>query len=126
MTHAQADPVVALGQVGVAAVLFASAGVASRLAPPGISVATFGVARLLVGGVVLAAIGRSRRPAELVSWRAGGLLALAAVAMAGFQWCYFAAVADGFMMRAPPSVMNLKRTHSEAESGSHRPGGGRG
>lgn len=80
--------------VAAAAMLFATAGIASRLAPAGAPAAQFGVARLLIGGIVLAAYLGPRAIAGVFPVLPRVPLALAAIAMALFQWSYFAAI-DG-------------------------------
>lgn len=81
--------------VAAAALLFASAGFASRFAPPGVPAALFGVIRLLVGGILLAACLGPRAVATALSALPRAPLCMAAVAMALFQWSYFAAVEAG-------------------------------
>jgi DME family drug/metabolite transporter len=71
-----------------AAICFGTTGTAQALGPDGLAPAGVGAARILVGGALLLLIGGSiarlpRRP-----------LALAAVAVAGYQVSFFAAVAD--------------------------------
>ena len=80
--------------IAAAAALFASAGLASRYAPPGVPAAVFGVARLLVGGVILAGYLGPRALATALRVLPAAPLAIAAIAMGLFQWSYFAAV-DG-------------------------------
>ena len=78
--------------VAAASLLFASAGIAGRLAPPEIPAAALGTARLLVGGALLAAFVGARRIAAAFTVLPRAPLALAAAAMALFQWSFFAAV----------------------------------
>jgi DME family drug/metabolite transporter len=78
--------------VVAAALLFASAGVASSYAPPGAPAALWGEARLLLGGALLGLwLGP---PALLGAWASlpRAPLAAAALSMAIFQWSFFAAV----------------------------------
>ena len=75
-----------------AALLFASAALAARLAPEGTPAALLGAARLLLGGAALAAVLGARGPAAWSPLPCGAL-AIAALAMAIFQWSFFAAVA---------------------------------
>jgi drug/metabolite transporter, DME family len=84
----------ALWRIAGAALLFASAGLVSRVAPADISAPTFGLARLLVGGMVLALFLKPRRLAAALASLPRAPLLLAAVTMALFQWTYFGAVAD--------------------------------
>ena len=75
-----------------AALLFASAGIASRFAPAGVPAAMLGVVRLLVGGVALATFMGPRALAAALLSLPYMSLAAAALAMALFQWSFFAAI----------------------------------
>jgi drug/metabolite transporter, DME family len=82
--------------VSCAALLWASSGVASRYAPPGLSAATIADMRMSIGGVALALALGPRRVMHAIT--ALGALArrdvlCASAAMALFQWGFFAAVA---------------------------------
>jgi len=79
-------------RIAASAVLFASVGVAAAAAPPGVPAAAWAEIRMLAGGILLAAAIGPRNLAEAVRGRARRRLALAAVAMALFQWTFFAAV----------------------------------
>jgi drug/metabolite transporter, DME family len=82
----------ARAQILLAAVLFGTTGTAQALGPDGTTPATVGAARVLVGGALLflalrALAAGAPRPAA--RW-----LALGAAGVAGYQLCFFAAVAD--------------------------------
>ena len=81
------------------AAAFGSTGTAAHFAPAGASTASIGAARIAVGGALLAGIavstGEGRRAVrQLLAGRAAyrAALILAAVAVAGYQVCFFAAV----------------------------------
>lgn len=78
--------------VAASAMLFASASIASRLAPAGVPAALFGVVRLLLGGLFLAGLLGPRAIGGALRGLPRAPLAAAALAMALFQWSYFAAV----------------------------------
>src|SRR5690349_2974771 len=82
-------------RVVAASLLFASAGFASRFAPPGVPAALFGVIRLLIGGMILTAFLGPRAVGSALLTLPRAPLVAAAVAMALFQWSYFAAVEAG-------------------------------
>src|SRR5262245_42808305 len=80
------------GAVALAALLWATTGLAGKLAPAGTSAAALAEARTLVGGLALAAVVAARsgwRPFRL-AW--GWPLVIASAALAVFQWSFFAAV----------------------------------
>jgi DME family drug/metabolite transporter len=94
----------ASGAGGVIAVLLGAAawgstGTAAHFAPAAASPASIGAARIVLGGAVLLALAARRgRRAELRAMLAAGpsarlRLALAAVAVSGYQLCFFSAVA---------------------------------
>lgn len=75
----------------LAALLFGTTGTAQALGPDASSPLTVGALRIAVGAVLLLAVAaavRARRPA------AGPALAAAAIGVAGYQLCFFAAVDD--------------------------------
>ncbi len=80
------------------AAAWGSTGTAAHYAPAGASSASIGAARIVLGGAVLLALaGRPRHRAGLRSLLGGGhatrgTLLLAAVAVAGYQLCFFSAV----------------------------------
>jgi drug/metabolite transporter, DME family len=83
------------------AALWGSTGTAAHFAPAGASSVSVGAARIALGGVLLAAIALSRRDSRRdlgallrrgpAGWAA---LALAAVAVAAYQLCFFSAVRE--------------------------------
>lgn len=85
-----------------AATAWGSTGTAAHFAPAGASPASVGAARIVLGGVLLLAIGArtadSRHAlAHLLAggerpWRVRAAIALAAAAVAGYQVCFFTAV----------------------------------
>ncbi|HMG62228.1 MAG TPA: EamA family transporter [Streptosporangiaceae bacterium] len=91
----------ALGGVGavlLGAAAWGSTGTAAHFAPAGAGSASIGAARIVLGGAVLLGLAlRSRHRDGLRALLAAGTaarawLALAAVAVAGYQLCFFAAV----------------------------------
>ena len=78
--------------IAAAAVLFATAGVAGRLAPPGFTAAHLGLSRLLVGGSLIALLAGPARVRTVLASLPRGSLAAAALALALFQWSFFAAI----------------------------------
>jgi drug/metabolite transporter, DME family len=78
--------------VACAAFLWATTGLAGLLVPTGLSAATLGAARLLLGGALMF-VSRAARLQLLAAGRAPGQLALACASLAAFQWSYFEAVA---------------------------------
>lgn len=80
------------------AAAWGSTGTAAHFAPVGASSASVGAARIVLGGAVLLALAvRPGRRAELRAMLAAGgaaraSLALAAVAVSGYQLCFFSAV----------------------------------
>lgn len=77
----------------LAALLFGTTGTAQALGPDASPLAV-GAARTAVGALLLVLIARLLRSAgERTSWPAG-TLAVAAIGIAGYQLCFFAAVAD--------------------------------
>ena len=76
-----------------AAVLWGTTGTAQAFAPPGSQPVGVGAIRLAIGGLALLAlaIGRGRLRSQ-TPWPVGVTL-LAAVCMAAYQLCFFAAVA---------------------------------
>jgi drug/metabolite transporter, DME family len=89
------SPAVSAGrlQVLLAALCFGTTGTAQALGPDGIAPADVGAARILVGGALLVLVARllpGRAPGRL----SRGAVALAAIAVAGYQLAFFAAVAD--------------------------------
>jgi DME family drug/metabolite transporter len=93
-------PSAAGGAVAVllGAAAWGSTGTAAHFAPAAAGAASVGAARIVLGGVVLAGLAlRRRHRAGLVAMLAGGRatrarLVLAAVAVAGYQLCFFSAV----------------------------------
>ncbi|MHB8564777.1 MAG: DMT family transporter [Acidiferrobacteraceae bacterium] len=90
----------AYARVTMAAFLWGTAGVASRLATPGIPAAAFAEVRLLLGGIALALLVGARRLRDACDIRPRGYFLLAACALAAFQWSFFAAVAGAGAARA--------------------------
>ncbi|MHB1513942.1 MAG: EamA family transporter [Acidiferrobacter sp.] len=84
----------AYARATMAAFLWGTAGVASRLATPNIPAAAFADARLLIGGIILTLMLGSRRLSTARDINQRGSLLLAALALAAFQWSFFVAVAD--------------------------------
>lgn len=80
------------------AAAWGSTGTAAHFAPPGASSASIGAARIVLGGAVLAALALgSGHRAQLQAMLAAGwgprlILVLAAVAVSGYQLCFFSAV----------------------------------
>lgn len=79
-------------RVIAAALLWASSGVVACVAPAGISAPAFGAARLLVGGAALALAMPPRQLAASLPALLRPQLLVACMAMALFQWSFFAAV----------------------------------
>jgi drug/metabolite transporter, DME family len=86
------------GAVLLGAAAWGSTGTAAHFAPAGASSASIGAARIVLGGAVLLGLalrGRHRdglRALLAAGTAARGPLALAAVAVAGYQLCFFSAV----------------------------------
>src|SRR4051812_48728746 len=81
-------------QVLLAALCFGTTGTAQALGPDGIAPADVGAARILVGGALLVLVARlAPGRAAALRWPRGAV-ALAAIAVAGYQLAFFAAVAD--------------------------------
>lgn len=80
------------------AAAWGSTGTAAHFAPAGASSASIGAARIVLGGAVL--LGLAARPGQRdglrqmlgAGWPARARLALAAVAVSGYQLCFFSAV----------------------------------
>jgi DME family drug/metabolite transporter len=79
-------------RIAASAVLFASVGLAADAAPPGIPAVAWAEVRMLAGGLVLALAIGPRGLAGAARGRSPWRLALAALAMALFQWTFFVAV----------------------------------
>jgi drug/metabolite transporter, DME family len=79
-------------QILLAALCFGTTGTAQALGPEGLTPAGVGAARILVGGALLVAVALAGR-APLRRLAPGPLL-VAAAAVAAYQLCFFAAVAD--------------------------------
>ena len=84
----------ARGLVALAALLWGTVGFAAALAPAGVSAAALGAARLLPGGVALAALsGKPKQLPAMLRAHYRGLVA-AALALGLFQWSFFAGAAN--------------------------------
>lgn len=80
------------GPVALAALLWATTGLAGKLAPVGTSAAALAEVRTLVGGLAIAAVVAVRSGWGPFRRAAGWPVVLASVALAIFQWSFFAAV----------------------------------
>jgi DME family drug/metabolite transporter len=90
------------GAVLGAAALWGSTGTVAHFAPPGVSPASIGAARIVLGGAILVLValvpgrrdgaGLSAQPAGPVPGSPRAVLGIGAVAVAGYQVCFFSAV----------------------------------
>lgn len=92
MLTQQSTTAVARSGIAAAALLWASAGIAASLAPAGTTGAALALCRLVLGGLALAALCGPRRLLGTIAVLPRGPLAAAALAMALFQWSFFAAI----------------------------------
>src|SRR3954454_10529396 len=80
---------VSRANVLLASVLFGTTGTAQALGPSGTSPATVGAGRIVVGGLLLVLVARGAR-----RWPWSVAVLVGGAAVATYQLCFFAAVAD--------------------------------